>query len=115
MTEPHQELPLEIDVRSVKDLRDAGDEFLLLDCREHDEYALVRIEGSHHLPMGETPARLAELEAHREGRIVVHCHHGGRSLQVTHWLRAQGFARVQNMSGGIDAWVVQIEPNLPRY
>lgn len=108
-------LPIEIDVLSVKTMMDRGEEFLLLDCRESDEYAFVRIEGSKHLPMNETPARLAELETHRDRRIVVHCHHGGRSLRVTQWLREQGFSQTQNMTGGIDAWSQQVDPTLPRY
>ena len=109
------ELPIEIDVQSIKQMMDAEEDFLLIDCREQDEYALVHIEGSKLIPMNETPTRLAELESHRESRIVVHCHHGGRSLQVTHWLRQQGFSKVQNMTGGIDAWSAVVDPKLPRY
>lgn len=107
--------PLEIDVRSVKSLLDAQDDFLLLDCREPDEHELVHIAGAKLLPMNETPSRLGELEPHRDRRIVVHCHFGGRSLQVVQWLRNQGFDNVQNMTGGIDAWSVQIDPSLSRY
>lgn len=108
-------LPLEVDVGSVAELLNQDADFLLLDCREADEYQLVRIGGSTHIPMGEIPTRLAEIQPHREKPIIVHCHHGGRSLQVTHWLRAQGFDTVQNMTGGIDVWSQQIDPTLPRY
>jgi len=59
--------------------------------------------------------RAAELEPYRAREIVVHCHHGGRSMQVTQWLRQQGYSRVQSMAGGIDRWACEIEPNLPRY
>lgn len=107
--------PLHIDVRSVKDMLDAGEDFLLLDCREQNEYALVHIDGSQLIPLSEIPNRLAELEPYRGKRIVAHCHHGGRSLQVTEWLRNQGFDNVQNMMGGIDSWALLIETNLPRY
>lgn len=109
------EFPLEIDVQSVKGMLDAGDDFLLLDCREEDEFALVRISGATLLPMSEIQGRVAELAPHREKHIVVHCHHGGRSMQVTQWLRGQGFSRVQNMAGGIDHWAVAVDPSLPRY
>lgn len=108
-------LPLHIDAHSVKDLMDGGDDFLLLDCRGEDEYKLVRIEGSRHLPMAEVPARSGELAAYREKRIVVHCHHGIRSLQVTQWLREQGFEGAQNLMGGIDVWSLLIDTALPRY
>ena len=109
------DLPLHIDVNSVKDLLDSGEDFLLLDCREPQEHALVRIDGAKLIPMQEIASRLAELEPHRKGRIVVHCHHGGRSLKVTTWLRGQGFTQVQNMSGGIDAWSLLVDTSLPRY
>jgi rhodanese-related sulfurtransferase len=115
MSGTFESLPIEIDVRDVKSLLDAEEDFLLLDCREQDEYELVRIGGATLLPMSEIQARFSELEPHRERRIVVHCHHGGRSMQVAQWLRGQGFIGVQNMRGGIDQWAVEIEPTLPRY
>ncbi len=107
--------PIEIDCKSVKARLDAGDDFLLLDCREQDEYNTVHIEQALLLPMSQTVERVAELEPHRNREIVVHCHHGGRSLRVTNWLRQQGFTSVQNMTGGIDAWSVEVDPSLPRY
>jgi rhodanese-related sulfurtransferase len=110
-----QPLPIDIDVRTVQQLRDAGEALLLLDCREPHEHQTARIEGARLIPMREISARLAELEPHKGERIVVHCHHGGRSLRVTHFLRQQGFSQVQNMAGGIDAWSLEIDPSVPRY
>jgi rhodanese-related sulfurtransferase len=108
-------VPIDIDVHSVKQMLDGGDKFVLLDCREPNEVATARISGSTHIPMREIPARLKELEPNKDGLIVVHCHHGGRSLRVTQFLRQQGFAQVQNLAGGIDAWSLQIDPSVPRY
>ena len=115
MSSPPEELPLEVDVSAVKSLLDDNADFLLLDCREPAEHAIAHIDTATLIPMGELPERIAELEEHRERRIVVHCHHGGRSLQVTHWLRQQGFSKTQSMSGGIDVWAVEIDRSLPRY
>ena len=110
------DLPFEIDVHGVKELLAAGDEqFLLLDCREPSEHATAHIDGAILIPMKAIPERISELAPYRSGRIVVHCHHGGRSARVTTWLRQQGFASVQNMTGGIDAWSQQIDPTVPRY
>ena len=109
------EIPLEVDVQTVKQLRDAGEDFLLLDCREPDEFQLARIEGATLIPMNQIPARLNELADRRDKRMIVHCHHGGRSMRVTEWLREQGFGQVQNMAGGIDAWSQQIDGKVPRY
>jgi rhodanese-related sulfurtransferase len=108
-------LPLEIDCRSVKALLDAGEAFLLLDCREPDEHQIASLPQARLLPMGELPERVEELGTARSGRVVVHCHHGGRSLRVAAWLRKQGFDQAQSLSGGIDAWAVEIDPGLPRY
>jgi len=106
---------LEVDCRSVRQQLEAGSEFLLLDCREPDEHALVHIEQAKLIPMSELMARVGELEPHRDQSIVVHCHHGGRSLQVAQWLRRQGFSQAQSMAGGIDRWAEEIDPSLPRY
>jgi rhodanese-related sulfurtransferase len=88
---------------------------LLLDCRTADEHATARIEGSVLIPMQEISGRLAELEAWRDKPIVVHCHHGMRSLRVAKWLREQGFPLAQSMQGGIDAWSTDVDPAVPRY
>lgn len=109
------QIPLEIDVRAVKQLLDSGEEFVLLDCREASEVATARIAGSRHIPMRDVPVRLAELGTGPGKRIVVHCHHGGRSLRVTQFLRQQGYDQAQNMTGGIDAWSLEIDQAVPRY
>ena len=112
---PNEPLPMEVDVATVKQLIDQAADFTLLDCRETSEHQTAHIEGSRLIPMNEIRGKLAELEPLRNSRIVVHCHHGGRSLRVTQWLREQGFPQVQNMTGGIDAWSQLIDTSVPRY
>ena len=112
MTTP---LPLEIDCKSVKAKLAANLPFLFLDCREKNEFDNVRIACTTLMPMSELGQRVAELEAHKQQEIVVHCHHGGRSMRVTQWLRQQGFDKVQSMAGGIDTWAIEIEPGMARY
>lgn len=109
------EYPLQIGVHDVNVLLNSGEDFLLLDCREPDEHATARIDGALLLPMNETPGRIGELQPSRGKRIVVHCHHGVRSLHVVQWLRAQGFAAAQSMQGGIDAWSQHVDPAVPLY
>ncbi|ELP33566.1 rhodanese-like domain-containing protein [Rhodopirellula baltica] len=108
-------LPLEITVSELDAMRTRGDEFVLLDVRETAEYETARIEGSKLLPMSEIQQRLSELDEHRQDHIVVQCHHGGRSMQVTQFLQSQGFEKVQNLAGGIDQWSQQIDSSVPRY
>lgn len=106
---------IETDCQSVKSKLDAGDDFLLLDCREQPEWNHVHIDGATLLPMSEIQNRVGELDDHRSRDVVVYCHHGGRSLQVAMWLQQQGFASVQSMAGGIDVWAQEIDTSLPRY
>lgn len=108
-------VPLETDCKTVKAQFDAKRDFLLLDCRETEEHQTVSIAAAKLLPMSELMTRVGELEPYKTKEIVVHCHHGGRSLKVTNWLRQQGFAHVQSMAGGIDEWSAEIDPTLPRY
>lgn len=108
-------VPLEVDCQAVKRKLDAGESFLFLDCREKAEYDTAKIPGTVLIPMSELADRVGELEAHKDQEIVVHCHHGGRSLRVTNWLRQQGFNKAMNMAGGIDQWSQIIDPAVPRY
>jgi rhodanese-related sulfurtransferase len=86
----------------------------LIDVREPWELATASIPGSVAMPMGDVPSR-AHQELDPEERLVVLCHSGIRSMNVTVWLRNQGFEQVQSMRGGIDAWSVEIDPKIPRY
>ncbi len=103
-------------VVDVKRKLDAGESLVLLDCREQFEYDLCRIEGCELIPMNSIPQRLADVERLTDkGQVVVYCHHGMRSLNVANWLRQQGVDNVVSMTGGIDAWSLQIDRLVPRY
>jgi rhodanese-related sulfurtransferase len=86
----------------------------LVDVREPWEFATARVEGSLLMPMGEVPGR-AHQELDPEERLLVLCHHGVRSMNVTVWLRNQGFEQAQSVRGGIDAWSAQVDPTIARY
>ena len=105
--------PTEISVAELRTLLDEGQPLLLLDVREQPEWDHCRIPGATLLPMSEIAERLEELP--RDRPIVCQCHHGGRSAQVMHFLLSRGFEDVRNLSGGIDAWSLQIDPAVPRY
>jgi rhodanese-related sulfurtransferase len=109
--------PLELSAAEAKKLlwEAHPGEMLLLDCRTPEEHATAKIAGAVLVPMQELPARIGELESFRTKPIIVHCHHGVRSLRVTHWLRERGFAAVSSMQGGIDAWSTDVDKSVPRY
>src|SRR5215470_3191452 len=102
----------EITAQEVDQLRSSGGQFTLLDCRESWEHETARIEGAMLMPMNEVPAR-ANQELDPDAHIVVYCHHGVRSMNVTNWLRQQGFEKAQSMAGGIDAWSRSVDAKVP--
>ena len=75
---------MDITVQKLDEMRKSGDPHMLLDVREIPEVAICSIDGSVHIPMNEIPAKLAELPTDKP--LVVMCHVGGRSFQVTQWL-----------------------------
>lgn len=110
------DVPLELSVTdAARVLREQQATVLLLDCRTPEEHATASIDAAVLIPMQELPDRVAELEPHRMRPIIVHCHHGMRSLRVARWLRERGFALAQSMAGGIDAWSSDVDPRVPRY
>jgi rhodanese-related sulfurtransferase len=85
----------------------------LLDVREPWEFERARLDGATLLPLRELPARFGELDAGAE--TVVICHHGGRSMQAALFLERQGFAKLHNLAGGVDAWARNVDPAMPVY
>ena len=95
-------------------LADAGREKpQLLDVREPWEFERARIPGAQLVPMREVPARLDEVDPEKE--VVAICHHGGRSAQVALFLEKNGYAKVHNLVGGVDAWSRTVDPAVPTY
>lgn len=114
---PDRDVPLEVSPREAAEVLAAGGDPppILLDCRTPEEHAVARIEGAVLIPMQEIAGRIGELDGWRGRTIIVHCHHGVRSLRVTQWLRERGFPRATSLRGGIDAWSSQIDPSVPIY
>ncbi len=88
---------------------------VLLDCRTAEEHAAARIESARLVPLGELEARIGELRELDDRTIIVHCHHGVRSLRAVAILRSAGFDRAVSMAGGIDRWSAEVDPGVPRY
>lgn len=96
----------------------AREDLVLLDCRGMDEWQIARIDGAVLIPLGELERRADELETDEGGRtrsIVVHCHHGMRSMRAAAMLRGMGFTNVRSMAGGIDLWSLSVDPAIRRY
>jgi rhodanese-related sulfurtransferase len=107
-------LDYEITVEALKALLDSVSDVVVLDVREPWEIETASFAGSKNIPMGDIPARF-DQELDPEKHIVVICHHGVRSMNVTAWLRQQGWEDVQSLRGGIDRWSREIDPKVPVY
>lgn len=78
-----------------------GNGVVLLDVREDDEWQRGHAEGAQHIPIGEVPARLDEIDL--DATLYVICHAGGRSLKVSNYLARNGYEPI-NVVGGMLAW-----------
>ena len=108
---------MEIDVTEFKKLMDARGQIKLVDVRELSEYQICRISGSSLIPLGDIQEKngnkLNGLE--KSDEIVLHCHHGVRSLKAAKTLKEMGFANVKSLRGGIDEWSLRVDTSVPRY
>ncbi|MCL4831603.1 MAG: hypothetical protein KJZ86_04150 [Caldilineaceae bacterium] len=111
----------EISVQEVSDKLDNGEQFILLDVRERHELAQASfVKGTFEfVPLSELAQKkldaLPSALQDKDAAIVVFCHKGVRSAQVTMWLKQQGWTNVLSMAGGIDAWAKQIDPDVGLY
>ena len=92
---------------------DRGQSPFILDVRNPEEIAICRISGSTVIPLPELPGRLGELD--RSIPIVVHCKSGARSAKAIALMKEAGFSRLSNLTGGILAWIKDVDPSLPSY
>ncbi|MEP7329721.1 MAG: rhodanese-like domain-containing protein [Betaproteobacteria bacterium] len=86
---------------------------VLVDVREPWEFERCKIEGAISVPLSQLQARIAELSAEQD--LILVCHHGSRSQQAAMFLARNGFSRVYNLRGGVEAWAVEVDPAMPRY
>lgn len=98
-------------------MADPPQDLQLIDVREPEEVAIAAIPGFEVLSLSQS-AQWAEQISQRlnpAAPTYVLCHHGMRSAQMCQWLRSQGFEHVTNISGGIEAYAVQVDGTIPRY
>ena len=105
----------QVSASEIRTRREAGQAFLLLDVREADEAAKASIDFAVRLPLSQLEDRMGELEDWRTRPIVVHCHLGGRSREACRLLKERGFAQVENLDGGIEAWSLTVDDRVARY
>jgi adenylyltransferase/sulfurtransferase len=104
---------MNISVEKLNEMRTTNEPHALLDIREVHEIEICSIEGSLDIPMNTLPESLDKLP--KELPIIVMCHVGGRSSQVTNWLIQNGYENALNLEGGISEWAQVIDPSMPQY
>jgi len=92
-----------------------GESLLLLDVRETDELLKASIPGATHIPLGDLKQRASEIGAWKDRSVVVMCRTGRRSEKACEVLAGEGFAQLENLDGGIDAWSLTVDDRVPRY
>ena len=99
--------------RELKAELDRGDQVVIVDVREPQEYQINRVPGSILIPLGDLPKRYVELDPN--ANIVTQCKSGMRSAKAQDLLRSKGFTRVRNLTGGVLGWIDQVDPSQPKY
>lgn len=99
--------------RELKGELDRGEQVVVLDVREPQEYQINKIPGSILIPLGDLPKRYVELDPN--ATIVTQCKSGVRSAKAQEFLRSKGFTGVRNLTGGILGWIDQVDPSQPKY
>lgn len=105
--------PLEVSVLDLKRALDSGTAPVVVDVREPWEVEICAIAGATLIPLSQFAAKAGTLDPARP--VYVYCHHGGRSMQATQWLRRNGYSQASNVAGGIHAWAEQIDPGMAKY
>jgi sulfur-carrier protein adenylyltransferase/sulfurtransferase len=103
----------ELSVKDLKKMLDAKEDFIFIDVRENFEYQIAHLPKAKLIPLATIEKHVAEFDKNKT--IVAHCHHGGRSRRALEFLRSKGFSKLKNVAGGIDAWSLEIDPNVARY
>jgi adenylyltransferase/sulfurtransferase len=91
-----------------------GKDFRLIDVREEDEWAVARLPEAELIPLSQFQQR-GPAELLPDETIILYCHHGVRSARAQGYLAGLGFGNVINLTGGIDAWALQVDPAMKRY
>jgi adenylyltransferase/sulfurtransferase len=92
----------EVSADALRAEQAGGRRMTLLDVREPHEWAARRLDGATHIPLGELPGRLRELDTRLP--VVAYCARGTRSRRAADLLRAAGFGDVRSLTGGIEGW-----------
>ena len=104
-----------ISVATLKEKMDNHEKFFLVDVREPSEWDIVKIPGATLIPKQGFIDGSALATLPQDKPIILHCKSGVRSAECLAVLKNAGFSDATHVSGGVVAWVKQIDPSLPIY
>ena len=87
----------------VKARLDQGEQLVLIDVREPDEWGQGIVPGAHTVPRGVLEGQV-DNQVPRDATVVLYCGGGGRSALAARNLKEMGFDNVESMDGGFRAW-----------
>ena len=103
----------DITALELSELLGSGENIKLLDVREPHELEITKFDSEELIPLGQLASRLSELDSAQE--MVVFCKSGTRSTRALELLVGAGFRKVKNLKGGINAWALDVDPEMPVY
>ena len=113
MPDESAQIPGEITPRELSERMKRGDAPRIIDVREPHEHAYARIPNAELIPLARLGTVVPTLDPDAE--LVLHCHSGARSAWAANQLRALGFTKVLNLTGGITRWSDEVDPSVPKY
>lgn len=99
--------------KELKARLDAGEDIDIIDVREDWEVNIGTLPNAIHIPMNDIPDALDKVS--NDKPVVIMCHTGRRSEQVTFFLEGEGYENVYNLVGGIAQWIRDVDPSIPSY
>ncbi len=103
----------EVTVQELKQMKESGADFQLIDVREPHEYDICNLDGEL-IPMSDIPDNVDRIS--RDKQVILHCRSGKRSGDMLLWLeKNHGFTNLYNLKGGVLAWAREIDPEMPTY
>ena len=102
----------DITVQELNERLSNNETLNMVDVREFFEHDVSNIGGVH-IPLGDLPNQVGDLDAYKDQELIVYCRSGNRSGRACDFLRSQGFSNVRNLTGGITRWAQEIDPGLP--
>lgn len=95
----------EINEVSVADLAaQAGEELVIIDVREPDEFSQGVIEGARLMPRGQLEGAIGDLVPNPDTPIVLYCAVGERSALAAQSLNRMGYGNVRSLAEGFEGW-----------